>query len=327
MSPDFLALFASPFMIMGMALALDMVMGEPSFLWSRLPHPVVLFGKAISFVESRFNKRTITGRKRRILGILAIILWVSLASAIGLICTILLSFLPFGIFIEVCLVAILLAGRSLYDHIDAVMQPLKKGDLDAARYAVSMIVGRDTRQMGQTDIAKAAIETGAENLSDGVIAPAIWYLIGGLPLLFAYKMINTADSMVGYKSARFYAFGWGAAMLDDVANFFPARLTALLIIATSLSGDAGKQAKQVMKQDADKHASPNAGYPESAMAGTLGIRLGGPRYYKNRLLDLPFMNANGRRDISASDIDKALQILWFALGSTSLLCLLIGITF
>ena len=207
------------------------------------------------------------------------------------------------------------------------MRPLLSGDLASARTAVSMIVGRDTTDMTQTDIAKAAIETGAENLSDGVIAPAIWYLIGGLPLLFAYKIINTADSMVGYKSAKYYAFGWGSAMLDDVANFFPARLTAFLIIATSLSGDASKQAKQVMKEDADKHASPNAGYPESAMAGALGIRLGGPRYYKGRLLDLPYMNLSGRQHVSASDIDKALHILWFALGSTSLLCLLIGMTF
>ena len=322
-------LLSSPFILLGCAIALDMVMGEPSFLWSRLPHPVVLFGKAISALEAKGNHRRYRGRQRRLFGLGAIIIWILLASFVGLLLSSGLSLLPLIVHftIETILVGILLAGRSLYDHIKAVMMPLKAGDLASARQAVGMIVGRDTTSLSKDEVARAAIETGAENLSDGVIAPALWYLIGGLPLLLAYKMINTADSMVGYKSSRYYAFGWGAAIIDDVVNFFPARLSALLIMLVALFSGRASTAYDVMRRDADKHASPNAGYPESAMAGALGIRLGGPRQYHGKWLDLPSMNAEGREALGADDIDASLRILWLCLGLTSVMCFAFALAF
>ena len=321
-----LDMIASPFLAIGLAIALDMVMGEPRFLWSRLPHPVVLFGKAISAIEKRANTKSISGKMRRVFGIIAIIFWVLLALAVGYGVSFILGLLPplTGFVIEIVLVAILLAGRSLYDHIAAVMYPLAKGDLETARFAVSMIVGRDTSALSEEEIARAAIETGAENLSDGVIAPAIWYLIGGLPLMLAYKMINTADSMVGYKSSRYYAFGWGAAITDDVANFLPARLTAYLIIIIAFFHGTAQKAHAIVRADADSHASPNAGYPEAAMAGALEIRLGGARSYRGALLDLPAMNAAGRDKIDATDIERALLMLWRALGAASLIFILVA---
>ena len=315
-------LISSPFIILSIALLLDMLIGEPALLWSRLPHPVVLFGKAISALERRLNKRSYQGKQRRLYGVLAISLWVGLAAFTGWVIMLVAGYVPapFGLLLELVIVAILLAGRSLYDHIAAVMKPLAAGDVEGARFAVSMIVGRDTSRLDQSDITRAAIETGAENLSDGVIAPAIWYLIGGLPLLLAYKMINTADSMVGYKSARFYAFGWGAAVLDDIVNFFPARLTAWLIIIIALFQGTAKQAQQVVRDDAHHHASPNAGYPEAAMAGALDIRLGGVRWYRGHLLDLPAMNADGKDALSYEDIDRCLSVLWSVLWLSAILC-------
>lgn len=320
MNEIFYDLLSSPFWLIGVALALDMLIGEPAILWSRLPHPVVLFGKAISALDQRLNRRIFSGRQRRVLGALSLTIWVSLALGSGA----LLAMIPgwLGLIIELALVTILLAGRSLYDHIKAVMVPLGEGDLAQARFAISMIVGRDTSQLDQSDIARAAIETGAENLSDGVIAPAIWYLIGGLPLLLAYKMINTADSMVGYKSARHYAFGWAAAVMDDIVNFFPARLSAYLILAV---GRNQRRSYHIIKQDAPRHASPNAGYPEAAMAAALDIRLGGPRHYRGTLLDMPSLNARARDQLDAQDIAASLTILWRALGLSALLCLLIGL--
>ena len=317
---------AMPFAIMFFAIMLDAIAGEPDFLWSRLPHPVVVFGKAISFLEKRLNQRRFSGRQRRFFGTISLILWVGVALIIGFAIEASFSVLPeiAAFIIEVILVAILLAGRSLIDHIKAVAVPLSSGDIAGARFAVSMIVGRDTSKMEDSDIARAAIETGAENLSDGVFAPALWYLIGGLPLMLAYKMVNTADSMVGYKSARYYAFGWASAIFDDVVNYFPARLTGLLIIAV---GKNPKQALSVMRADADHHASPNAGYPEAAMAGSLGIRLGGTRAYRNRTLDLPAMMPAGRDVLSAADILASIKILWFALSASAILCLLIAFAF
>ena len=320
---------SSPFVLLALAIILDMIFGEPQFLWSRITHPIVLFGRSISGLERRFNTRSVTGRTRRLFGVVAILIWVAIAISAGLLANSAIALLPapLNFLIECVIIAILLAGKSLYEHIEAVRKPLAEGDIEGARFAVSMIVGRDTSRLDSSDIGRAAIETGAENLSDGILAPAIWYLLGGLPLLFAYKMINTADSMVGYKSARYYAFGWGSAILDDIVNFFPARITALLIMITAfLRGTAG-QAFRAMKNDASKHASPNAGYPESAMAGALGLRLGGARWYRGHLLSLPEMNHQGRDAISPDDIENALSMLWHTLGLTAIASLMIGFWF
>ena len=320
---------SSPFVLLALAIILDMIFGEPQFLWSRITHPIVLFGRSISWLERRFNTRSVAGRTRRLFGVVAILIWVAIAISAGLLANSAIALLPapLNFLIECIIIAILLAGKSLYEHIEAVRKPLAEGDIEGARFAVSMIVGRDTSRLDSSDIGRAAIETGAENLSDGILAPAIWYLLGGLPLLFAYKMINTADSMVGYKSARYYAFGWGSAILDDIVNFFPARITALLIMITAfLRGTAG-HAFCAMKNDASKHASPNAGYPESAMAGALGLRLGGARWYRGHLLSLPEMNHQGRDAISPDDIENALSMLWHTLGLTAIASLMIGFWF
>ena len=320
---------SSPFVLLALAIMIDMIFGEPQFLWSRITHPIVLFGRSISWLERRFNTRSVAGRTRRLFGVVAILIWVAIAISAGLLANSAIALLPapLNFLIECIIIAILLAGKSLYEHIEAVREPLAEGDIEGARFAVSMIVGRDTSRLDSSDIGRAAIETGAENLSDGILAPAIWYLLGGLPLLFAYKMINTADSMVGYKSARYYAFGWGSAILDDIVNFFPARITALLIMITAfLRGTAG-QAFRAMKNDASKHASPNAGYPESAMAGALGLRLGGARWYRGHLLSLPEMNHQGRDAILPDDIENALSMLWHTLGLTAIASLMIGFWF
>ena len=208
---------------------------------------------------------------------------------------------------EVICLAILLAGHSLHHHVKAVANELAC-NLDAARRAIGMIVGRRTTEMTAAEMCRAAIETNAENLSDGVIAPAIWFLIFGLPGLFLYKMINTADSMIGYKNAQFYAFGWATAKCDDVLNFLPARLTGGLIALASIGAGGGiANAVKTMFADAPKHASPNAGWPEAAMAGGLGIWLAGPRTYGNRMVIADRFNAAGR-DARIGDIAAGLRV-------------------
>ena len=310
------------------ALLADAVFGEPQFLWRYLPHPVVLFGRAISGLEQRLNRRDPTGRMRRRGGVIAITLLVLASlSAGGLIMAGagLLANNAGGqsvtIITEAIIVAILLAGRSLDDHVRAVAIALKQaaesGNLDAARHAVSMIVGRNPDSLDAHAIARAGIETTAENLSDGVIAPALFYLIFGLPGIIAYKMINTADSMTGYKSKRYFAYGWGAARLDDLVNLIPARLTGLLL---ALAGAARIQhAMRVMWRDAGQHRSPNAGWPEAAMAAQLGLSLAGPRQYGARMSTDAPMHGEGCRNATADDMEKSLMLMWRAIGLFALL--------
>ncbi|MCH1475070.1 MAG: adenosylcobinamide-phosphate synthase CbiB [Alphaproteobacteria bacterium] len=287
------------------ALAIDWLVGEPDILWRRVPHPVVLFGRAISFMDKRLNKRRgVTGKSRQVRGILAIVILVVLAAIIG-------WGLSFGGPVVACIVvAVLLAARSLDEHIRAVATAMGEG-IAAARTAVAMIVGRDTKSMKKGDIARAAIETGAENLSDGVIAPALWFLVGGLPGLLAYKMVNTADSMIGYRNAKYRAFGCGAARIDDVMNLIPARLTALLICGSAMLNGRGTAALGSMMRDGRHHASPNAGWPEAAMAGAINVWLAGPRRYGNRIRQARRFNEGGG-EADASAIRAALQVLIMA---------------
>ena len=198
----------------------------------------------------------------------------------------------------------LLAVRSLYDHVAAVARPLSSGDLPAARAAVAKIVGRDPMHLDSGGVARAAIESLAENASDGVVAPIFWGAIFGLPGIAAYKAVNTLDSMIGHRTPRHEAFGWAPARLDDVANLIPARLTALLFAGVSARPAA---ALKTMWRDAGHHRSPNAGWPEAAMAGALGIRLSGPRVYAVRIADEPWVNA-GAPDPAAPDLQQALAL-------------------
>ena len=288
--------------ILLVALALDWLIGEPDVLWRRLPHPVVVMGRAISLFDKRWNRRaSVTGGQRRFRGIVAIIILVLGAAGLG-------AALSFGGVIPACIIlAIMLAARSLDEHIRAVANALDDG-IDPARQAVGMIVGRDTSDLSGPEISRAAIETGAENLSDGVIAPAMWFLVAGLPGLLVYKLVNTADSMIGYRNARYLAFGCAAARLDDVLNIIPARLTALLIcVAAGLRG-RGLKAARVMLADGRHHASPNAGWPEAAMAGALDVWLAGPRRYGNRVRKARSFNENGA-EADADAILRSLRLL------------------
>jgi adenosylcobinamide-phosphate synthase len=279
-----------------LALGFDALTGEPKALWSRVPHPAVLMGRLIGWCDRRFN----TGSARRLRGAAVIAFLVLAAGATGAA----LTLLP-GWVAEVVICAVLLAQRSLADHVAAVAGGLRQSPKQG-RAAVAMIVSRDTARMEPPAIARSAIESGSENLSDGVIAPAFWFLIAGLPGLLVYKLVNTADSMIGYRTPRHEAFGWAAARLDDLLNLVPARLTAALIRAVSPHRPGWRQ----IAADAALHRSPNAGWPEAAMAVALDVAISGPRSYHGRMTDYPWVWPEGRRELGAGDIDRTVSALW-----------------
>ena len=292
-----------------LGLLLDAVLGEPRWLWSRLPHPAVLMGRAVGWIDARANH----GADRRAKGALAFGLLCLAFIALGLA----LAAIP-GHVVDVVVLAVLLAQRSLVDHVRFVATALRQS-LPAGRSAVAQIVGRETKALDEPAVARAAIESAAENLSDGVIAPAFWFAVAGLPGLLLYKITNTADSMIGHRTPRHEEFGWAAARFDDLLNLIPARLTALLIWATA----PRRKALPAIMAEAPRHRSPNAGWPEAAMAQVLGIALSGPRTYDGQRRDYPFVNADGRRMIGPADIDNACAVLWrsWALGVFAVLIL------
>ena len=285
-------------MTLAAAMLLDALLGEPKWLWDRAPHPAVLIGRLIAWLEVRMN----TGA-RRAMGAVMVAALVLGAWLIGAV----IAALPFGWLWSLFLTAILLAQRSLADHVRDVGNALRLS-LGDGRAAVAKIVGRDTRGMDGSAVARSAIESGAENLSDGVIAPAFWFLVAGLPGILIYKVINTADSMVGYRNHRYEEFGWASAKLDDAVNWIPARLTAALIVAAHMRWDVWA----VVRRDAGLHRSPNAGWPEAAMAGVLGTALSGPRSYDGEMRDFPFVYPEGRHQVTANDIDACISVLWRA---------------
>ena len=305
---EFIA-FEERAVLLAVALVIDAVIGDPDWLWRRLPHPVVVFGWCISALEKKFNRRSWRGVWRRWLGAVAIAVLVVLGVLLGLVLN--------GVWFEVLVVAILLAGRSLDQHVRAVASALASGNLAAARQEVARIVGRNPDNLDAHAIARASIESTAENLADGVVAPAFYYLLFGLPGIIAYKIINTADSMIGHRSSRFLAFGWGAARLDDVANLIPSRLSGVLLALASIPRT--RQALGVMWRDAKKHRSPNAGYPEAAMAGALNVRLAGPRQYGVRFSTDAPLNAEGR-EAEVLDIRQALRYFWRLIALMVVLC-------
>ena len=283
------------------ALLLDATFGEPGWLWSRAPHPAVLMGRAVAALDRRWN----TGTARKARGVAAVAVLVAGAGALGLG----LAALPGGPLWEVLLAAILLAQRSLADHVQAVGDALRLSLADG-RLMVARIVGRDTAAMDPPAVSRAAIESAAENLSDGVVAPAFWFLVAGLPGILIYKVVNTADSMIGHRTPRHEQFGWAAARLDDVLNLIPARLSAVLIAAAAWRPDAAA----IVLRDAPRHRSPNAGWPEAAMAVALGVAVSGPRSYGGVMTDQPFVHPEGRRDAGPDDIDAAVRLLWRVWG-------------
>lgn len=297
-------------LVLSSALLLDAAFGEPDWLWRRLPHPAVLMGKLIGWCDARFN----SGSSRKMRGA-AVVLGLMVAGALlGQILSL------FGTLIEVIIVAVLLAQRSLVQHVQLVADGLRIS-LPQARRAVAMIVSRDTSAMEPPAVARSAIESAAENLSDGVIAPAVWFLIGGLPGLLIYKFINTADSMIGYRNETYADFGWAAARLDDLLNFIPARLTAVLIALPS--GVISQW--QDIRADARLHRSPNAGWPEAAMARAIGVALAGPRAYDGRMQEFAWVNTDGAREIGAPAIDAAVERLWHAWRAMLVTAIALGV--
>ena len=284
-------------LILGMLL--DALLGEPKWLWSRIPHPAVLMGQLISWCDTRFNN----GYNQRLKGALTILGCCTLAATLGWT----LQQIP-GQITDIIILAVILAQKSLVQHVQAVGDSLRLSLGDGKR-AVAMIVGRDTRDMNEPAVARSAIESAAENLSDGITAPIFWFAIGGLPGLLIYKITNTADSMIGYRTPKHEKFGQAAARLDDVLNLIPARLTALLIWAVT-----GKPSPGQIMQEAPLHRSPNAGWPEAAMAYGLNIALSGPRSYDGEIRNYPYVNADGKHDLTADHIDQSINVLWKTWG-------------
>lgn len=274
---------------------LDALLGEPKWLWSRIPHPAILMGRLIGWCDRSFN----AGDNRRQRGILTI---AALCLAVG-VAGWLIQSAP-GNILDVIVLAVLLAQKSLVAHVQAVGDALRLS-LGDGRRSVAMIVGRDTKAMERSAVARSAIESAAENLSDGVIAPIFWFALAGLPGLLIYKITNTADSMIGYQTPRHAEYGWASAKLDDLLNLIPARLTALLIWAVTTRPPA-----RAIFQEAPLHRSPNAGWPEAAMAHGLDIALSGPRSYDGEIRDYPFVNGDGERNLHAEHIDQAVAVLW-----------------
>lgn len=288
------------------AALLDAVIGDPPIVWRRVPHPVVWVGRMIALTEARLNRGG--PARRRALGALALALWlvVGVGSSLGL-----LAIVPEGVAVALTLLggAVLLAQKSLADHVLAVAGGLEVSLADG-RQAVSMIVGRDPEVLDAAAVARAAIESAAENFSDGFGAPLFWFALLGLPGIVGYKIINTADSMVGHRTARYAAFGWASARLDDLVNLLPARLAGAAIAgAAFLLGHDGRQALRAMVRDAGHHRSPNAGWPEAAMAGALGLALAGPRRYGAEIVEDGWMNDGGRAAATASDIRAAVRLM------------------
>ncbi|MGR3456103.1 adenosylcobinamide-phosphate synthase CbiB [Pseudooceanicola sp.] len=278
-----------------LALLLDAALGEPRWLWSRVPHPAVLMGRAVATCDRNLNR----GRFRLARGALALILLCTGAVVVGLFLAAL------GPVVEALAAAILLAQRSLVQHVAAVADALRLS-LGDGRRAVARIVGRDTAALDGPATARAAIESAAENLSDGVVAPAFWFLIAGLPGMALYKMVNTADSMIGYRTPRHERFGKPAARLDDLLNWIPARLTALILAALAHA----LRDWPLIAAEARRHRSPNAGWPEAAMARGLNVALSGPRAYHGEMKDFPWVHPQGRSDPGPRDIDGATAMLW-----------------
>ncbi|OPY98332.1 cobalamin biosynthesis protein [Bradyrhizobium sacchari] len=289
---------------MALAMAVDAVLGWPSWLFARIGHPVTWLGRLIGAVDTGWNRAADRPARRRAAGVAGALLVIALSVALG---WMLQSLLASG-WIQIVLVGVLawplVALRSLHDHVVAVARPLQAGDIAAAREAVSRIVGRDPAVLDEAGIARAAIESLAENASDGIVAPVFWGALFGLPGILAYKAINTLDSMIGHRNERHEAFGWAAARIDDVANFIPARLTGFLFV---LLAPQRSEALSCMTRDARRHRSPNAGWPEAAMAGALGVRLSGPRIYHGSVTNEPWLNETAR-DPHPADIVAGLKV-------------------
>jgi len=296
-----------------LAFVLERLFGYPQRLVAAIGHPVMWFGALIDYCDQRLNRPY---RNRRRNGIFTLAVLVLAALVPSLVVVAITRSLPLGWLIEALLATPFLAQKELGRAVDAVAEALGTS-LESARKAVGEIVGRDTAELDEAGVSRAAVETLAESSCDGVVAPLFWLILFGLPGIVVYKAVNTADSMIGHRTPRYADFGWASARTDDWLNWLPARLTAVLITAAcffvpAMSPDA---AWATARRDAEKHDSPNAGWPEAAMAGALGVTLGGPRAYQGEVVDLPAFGS-GRHDLTRNDIRRALWLYRVLLNVT-----------
>jgi adenosylcobinamide-phosphate synthase len=311
-----------------LAMLIELVLGYPLWLFRIIGHPMTWIGGIIGALDRRLNRDGDGETWRRIAGVLTVLIAATIAGAVAYLLQHLLLSLPFGLFAVALLASSLVAQRSLYRHVADVATALETGGVEAGRAAVAHIVGRDADALDKAGVARAAIESLAENFSDAVVAPVLWMVIAGLPGAAVYKAINTADSMIGHLTKRYTAFGWAAARLDDLINLPASRFSALLLVLAAASGerfDAGS-AWSVTWRDAGNHRSPNAGYPEAAMAGALGLALAGPRIYDGVAVDDAVMGF-GNRNADAGDIRRALALFRRADAALILLLALLAALF
>jgi adenosylcobinamide-phosphate synthase len=290
-----------------LALLIEATVGYPERVMRAIGHPVIWIGRLISFLDRMLNGPDSAYRKPA--GFVALLAIIAVPAVAAYAAERVLLLLPLGFALVAVLASSLIAQRSLYQHVERVADALEREGLEGGRKAVSQIVGRDPESLDEAGVARAAIESLAENFSDGVVAPAFWLAVGGLAGGVAYKAINTADSMIGHKSEKYRDFGYASARLDDFVNLPASRLSALLIAGAAAMTDRAVAWRvwEAVRRDARHHRSPNAGWPEAAMAGALGLSLAGPRSYGGVMVDDAFMG-NGRREANAQDIREALML-------------------
>jgi adenosylcobinamide-phosphate synthase len=314
-------------LILIIAFGIEAMLAYPAAVFRAIGHPVSWIGALIAALDSTLNRPDASFATRRSAGIATVLLLLAVNLGAGAVLEMVARGIPYlGFAIAVLVVAALIAVGNLDQHVRAVSAALRAEGLAGGRRSIAKIVGRDPDVLDEAAVCRAAIESLAENASDGVTAPALWFLVGGLPGIITYKAINTADSMIGHMSEHHRAFGWATARLDDLVNLPASRLTGLMFVAAAamVPGASAPSAWQAYRRDARLHRSPNAGWPEAAMAGALGLRLAGPRVYGGVLVDDHWMG-DGRAEATAQDIDRALMIYRIAFGGALLLVAALGL--
>jgi len=310
---------------------IERLTGYPDWLFKRIGHPVTWIGSLIALLDKKWNRESASFSQRKAAGVVALSVFLALTVLVAWLVQSVLLLLPLGLLLVAVLGASLPAQKSLEQHVEAVAIALEREGIDGGRKAVSMIVGRDPQALDEAAICRAAIESLAENFSDGIVAPSLWLGLLGLPGGAGYKAINTADSMIGHRSPRHEAFGWASARLDDLVNLPASRLSGGLFVVAAffVKGASPKGAIAAIRRDARHHRSPNAGWPEAALAGALGFALAGPRSYGGQMIEARFMGEGGRATLVAGDIRTALRLARIAdfllIGLFGLLAILIAL--
>lgn len=304
------------------AMLLDAVIGDPRWFYRIVPHPTVVMGRVLACCDHLLNRPAFGVIGRRAAGAVSTLAVVALFGGLGALISAGLDRWWAGFWVEALLVSVLIAQNSLYRHVADVSRALEHGGVDAGRDAVAHIVGRDAESLDAHGVARSAVESLAENFADGVVAPVLCCLLFGLPGIVAYKTLNTADSMIGHRDRRYRDFGWAAARLDDLANWVPARVAGLLLAAAGMQSGVCRttHALRIMWRDGGTHRSVNAGYPEGALAGVLGIRLAGPRRYRGVVTADPWLG-DGAVEATAADIRRGLRVY---VAACLLLAVLVG---